>query len=179
MEKFQKRACIGLVLVSLLTLLFVAAFEGGFSATPDGTKDSSGAAIGFNNRLTAEHYGIIFGNATLNSSIRTLGVHGCFCVVAHVIGVVLLLCCGELLSRLRTAFFLLQFVIFPTAVLGLVFGIDISHAVLTGQVDGETLGDGISLWWIAQVFWLAACGTVAFVELSTRKARRSERIAAT
>ena len=165
MNRRQKCVCLALIGFSLLIFIRLAAFEGGHSVTPYGTTDSKGFVLGFNNKVTPELFSMMFANSTLKNSVRAVGVYGIVLLAMHMLGLGLVLLEGSnRAQRLRRGFFLVQFVLFPTAIFGLLFGSLAALSVVNGTVDDETISDGIPMWWSAQIFWLLACATISFVQ---------------
>jgi hypothetical protein len=145
---------VALILVSALTFASAVWLDAGHSNTPDGTQDSKGHPLGFNDRLTWELCGTMFRNASLETIWEVAGIYGLAYFLAHLAGFsVLLLTRKRATSKTRERFFLLQLLLFPTGWLGALMMFPIVLSFLAGTADGETISDGLPLWWAVQPVW--------------------------
>ncbi len=176
MRSAQTTIAVILVGFSLLLSLALAGFQGGLTATPYGTKDSKGVALGFNQRLSTELYGIIWGNASTQAVAKAIGVHGIFCLLLQVAAIgMLFVTRRKSRSTARDLFFGSQFPIFLNGLLGLLYAPFIGYSILTGTADGETFSDGVPVTWIGHGFWMFVSFTILVLSwLSRRDAVRQE-----
>lgn len=169
MTPLMTATALGLIGFSLAVLVIFAVFEGGRSATPYGTKDQNGFEVGFNNRMTPDHYAIMFRNATPGNVLRELGYYQGSCLLAQLLGLGLIIRTRRQgRSPLRDAYFFTQMLIFPLGWLGALFSPFFFYDVYHGRVDGETFTDGPPIVCIPQGTWVL---TALAVFLLSRIAR--------
>ena len=127
------------ILGSLAVAVFTVVYFGGLSATPDGTLDSAGREMGFNKPFSPEHHRIVLSHATF---ARTWAATGWYQLVLLAMqGVAMAAALRVQSRRWLTRFFLVQFLIFPFGVLGM---LPAAHALgsvaFTGTVETDLEG---------------------------------------
>ena len=162
-------AFVAIILVSALAFAGAALLEAGHNNTPYGTQDSKGHPLGFNDPLTWELCRIMLRNASWAKTWEVTGIYGLAYFIAHVVGLnVLLLTRRKATSKIRERFFLLQLVMFPTGWLGAWVFPWVFFWFLAGKIDGETISDGPTFWWIFQPIWFAVSAAITLHSVRNR-----------
>ncbi len=150
---------MALVVLSLVFGLSVIAFQAGLGATAYETTDSEGRTMGFNDRFSREHYGIILGNVSLQGTPGSM--HDLIFVGMH--GLALGLLAGVRDGKWMIRFCLLQPLVFPLGLLGIyILPLWVADIAYYRTSDRESFVDvpfvpimagGFWLWVVAAIAW--------------------------
>ncbi len=148
---------------SLLLCGIIAVFVVGVWETPYDTTDSVGRTMGFNDRFSWEHYGIIFSNFNFWRLMTLDYTYTWLLLLAHAVGLRILLSSdGERLIRLQW-FFGVQALFFPIGLYGVFFLPYILRMMVGGALDREGVVDVPFIAFSAQGIWLFASFAIFFV----------------
>lgn len=114
-----------LVVMSLGFCLFVMTFHDAVGATPWETEDSAGRTMGFNDRFSPEHFGILLRSCSLVRTLTPPSVYEGALIAAHGLMLVLLLWCPA--DKWVYGFAVLQPFLFPW---GIAFPVTLPHFLL-------------------------------------------------
>lgn len=162
MNDKPKRLSFALVVLSFALCSFVIIGVAGIWNTPFTTTDSAGRAMGFNDRLSPEHYAIMFSNFRIQTlfglgffySGLLLAMHGC--------GAWLLLRQVHWSPRHVRWFFALQGLLFPFGWIGFVVLPFTVQSIFHGTLDREGIIDVPFIAWTAHPIWIATAMIIVF-----------------
>jgi hypothetical protein len=170
LKRVQLLACLG----SLAVVLLCRGIESAIGRIPYDTTDSMGRAMGFNDRFSQEHWGILlrtidwqdyrFEAQALDSGYFWLSVLMHFAAVGWILR-------GDPL-RLRTplVFLGVQVLAFPLGLLGLVILPAVFADVIRGNFDREGIIDLPFLAVTGHTVWLLTClGSVLMIFIHQRR----------
>jgi len=132
------------------------AFHAGLRATPYDTVDTAGNSMGFNDPFTAQHYRIIWQNASFSNTLNSMGLYEWGLIAVHAIGILLL-------ARRRPirSFFIVQVLIFPLGFLGFIILFYQAKGYVTASpLDREFFVDIPYVKCTAHAIWLLAALTI-------------------
>jgi hypothetical protein len=135
-------------------ILFLVILYCGIVATPYETADSAGRTMGFNDRLSLEHYGIIIRNFKPSLLLRSEYLYDQILFTSYAVGFVLIFSRRFFGLRSTRWFFAIQALLFPFAWAGLLAFPVIAFSIFTGQMDRESFIDIPFLWVTAHTVWL-------------------------
>jgi hypothetical protein len=158
----SRRFCQLLLVLCGAVILLLVILYAGIVATPYETADSAGRTMGFNDRLSLEHYGIIIRNFKPSLLFRSDYLYDQILFASYAIGLVLIF--SHRFSGLRSTrwFFAIQGLLFPFAWAGLLAFPIILFSVFTGQMDREGFIDIPFLWVTAHTVWLTTSLLIAW-----------------
>jgi hypothetical protein len=165
------RFFFGILLASIVAFILWLTLAHGINDTPFETTDSKGRKMGFNDRLSLEHYSIALRNVHVINLVKNVHLYDWFLAFAQLIGLILI--AKRTPSRLRRWFFAIQPLLFPWGMLMLPAAPWILYTIVTGSCDREFFTD-FPLALPAQGFWVIASIIVCwhlFVEESAAKVR--------
>ena len=167
-----------LVVASLVVTLLVVALDAGMANTPWETVDSAGHAMGFNDRLSAEHYRI----ALSNFRFSTLGTwpyaYSDFLILAQVLALVWLLRTPGSVGLGLRWFFGLQGLLFPLGWLALFLLPRQIRDILGGVETREGFIDVPFVAVTAQPVWVVVSGGLCLWSLLRGRRSRGSAVAA-
>ena len=156
MDRRSRKWLLAMLWGSLIWLVAATVLAVGIDNTPFETRDSQGRTMGFNDKLSREHYVIMLGNFRISSVFSSRYASEWLFLAAHVVGLILVT--GKwFVSRLAKAFFLLQMFLFPAALYGAMILFVSVAAIGTGRMDREGFTD---LPWsplVSVPFWFVTC----------------------
>jgi hypothetical protein len=131
---------IALAVVHLLTFTTATVLLVGIENTPYNAQDSQGRQIGFNDRLSSEHYAIILGNFLPGLLLSPKYVFDFGYLTASAATIIV---AGTRIfaGKYAKAFFALQFLLLPVALLGAFVLVHVLCWIPTGKIDRETFVD--------------------------------------
>jgi hypothetical protein len=141
---------------SLIWLMGATVPAVGIDNTSYEARDSRGRTMGFNDKLSLEHYAIILRNFRISSVFSLRYVSEWLLFAMHIVGI--LLVTGKWFeSKLAKAFFLLQMFLLPVALFGAGLLVADAVAIPAGRMDREAFTD---LPWsplVSLPFWFVTC----------------------
>lgn len=153
-----RKVLMGFTLASLCFAIAILVFLGGLQATPWETTDSMGRAMGFNDPFHVEHYGIIWGNASVSRTLGQIGPYEVFFLLTH--GLAMALICSRLPRIAWLGFFSIQPLLFHWGFLGLFVAAEFLSVVIGGRLmDREGYTDVPFFWFMGHGAWLLVVGT--------------------
>lgn len=162
MTDFQRKSLLlSLVLLNLVVFMASVVLRVGIDNTPSETRDSLGATMGFNDRFSAEHYGIILTNFRIQTIFELEYLYEWFLFAMHLVGAKLLVSSVYFGRRTRW-FFLSQAVLFPFGWLGFACLPGIVAGIAQLTLDREGFIDIPFVWFTAQPVWIATALIIAF-----------------
>lgn len=161
-----------LVLASLLVTVLVVALDAGMKNTPWDTVDSAGRAMGFNDRLSPEHYRIALSNFRFSTLGTPAYAYSDLLILAQAVAVVGLLRSRGLEAPGLRWFLGLQGLLFPLGWLALVFLPRHVRDILSGALDREGFIDVPFVVVTAQPVWVAVSGGLGIWGWMQARARR-------
>ena len=166
---------LALVLISLIATLGFIALDAGMSQTPWDTTDSAGHAMGFNDRLSLEHYRIAFAHFRVQTLLSPDYAYSLLLLAAQGVALVGIGRSGGWES-LRFRWFLgLQGLVFPAGLLSLALAIPLGVILqmLRGTFDREGFIDMPFVAVTAQPIWVLVSAILCF--WGWRRSRRCRR----
>lgn len=165
---------LALVLISLISTLGFIALDVGMAQTPWETTDSAGHAMGFNDRLSLEHYRIALAHFRLQTLVSADYAYSLLLIVAQGLVVVGIVRPGGLES-LRIRWFLgFQALLFPAGILTPVLTFGVVWQMCRGAYDREGFIDVPFVVMTAQPIWVAVSAVLCFWGWRcSRRCRRS------
>jgi hypothetical protein len=151
--KPKNRGLLLLIASSFLVFSACVVLRVGLGNTPYDTTDSQGRTMRFNDRLSAEHYGIIFKNFTITPLFSTEFAYEWLLLAMH-FSAAWLLMSRHSSSRATKWFFAIQPLIFPLGILSLLILYQINWVFLTGRMDREGIIDIPFIWCVAHPPWV-------------------------
>ncbi|MSU61964.1 MAG: hypothetical protein EXS31_06160 [Pedosphaera sp.] len=162
--RFDKRNfCRTLILLAGVAMAMFIVLRVGIGATDYQTTDSAGRAMGFNDRLSAEHYWIMARNFSPTDLFRWEWAYEWLLIAMYACGCWLIFSGSKFGRRSTRQFFAAQAVIFPFAWLGLIWLPNILRDISAGRMDREGFIDIPVLWVTAHTVWLITSLTITFV----------------
>ena len=153
---------VALVLISLIATLAFVALDAGMSRTPWETTDSAGHAMGFNDRLSLEHYRIALGHFRLQTLVSPAYAYSLLLIGAQGLALVGIGRAGGLES-LRLRWFLgLQGLLFPAGLLTPVLAFGVVWDMCRGAYDREGFIDVPFVVMTAQPIWITVSVVLCF-----------------
>ena len=145
-----------LALIGFSLLFFIASvvLRVGIGNTAYETTDHAGRTMGYNDRLSAEHYQIIVGNFRIGTLFSIEYAYEWFLLLMHLIGGSLLL--NPVERRACRFFFFCQAILFPFGWLGFLFLPPLILDMARFRIDREGIIDFLFIWFTAHPVWLAA-----------------------
>jgi len=157
------RKLIGLLLIpSILVSIVAILLTVGIGQTPYDTKDSLGRPMGFNDRLSPEHYQIILNNVSWPAFFDFGHAYDWLLLAMQITGLSILLRRTPLV-RIEFWFFACQPILFPFAVLGIPMLPMLVSSALRGRLDREGIIDIPFVWCTAHPIWVLTSITVALL----------------
>ena len=154
-QRFLRNAALAGIIVSFILSILTVILDVGIWNTPYETRDSHGRPMGFNDPLSAEHYGIIVSNFRVQHLFRPVYAYTWALWIMHALGVGLLWRVGSLgASRVRW-FFGLQGALFPVGWLGFLTLPLTVDWILTRTFDREAIIDIPFIATTAHPIWIA------------------------
>ena len=156
----------------LITVVLTVALDAAVRATPWETRDSTGRAMGFNDRFSAEHYRIAFGNLRAGRLLNARYAYEWLEIGVIITGIRVLGGGGSMLRPWVWRFFLLQSAGFFLGWLALVFMYwpQMLLRLSRFEMDREDFVDIPFTWAMAQPPWVLTSAVIAGV-LFTRTRR--------
>jgi hypothetical protein len=142
------------VIISLAWCLITCVVHAGFNATPAGATDSNGRTMGFNDRLSAEHYMIMIRSFRLNRMFTAEYGYAWLLIGAHIYALVALLRSGQKGEECKPCVFWVQNLLFPVGWLGWLVLPPTLHEIVSGTASGETIVDIPFVACIGQPVWV-------------------------
>lgn len=161
-SRFNRRLGV-LVLASFVLCAIFIILRVGLGATVYGTTDSAGRTMGFNDLLSAEHYGIMVRNFSFAALLRPEAAYEWVLLTMHLVGAGLLLFGNHVSLRLTRWFFALQALLFPFGVPALLILPLIVMGIVTGDMDREGFIDIPFIICTAHPVWLLASFSVTIL----------------
>ena len=158
----RRTLLLGLVSFSMLVFAASVLLRVGIANTPYETQDSLGGRMGFNDRFTAEHYGIILTNFRIQTLFELEYLYEWFLFAMHLAGARLLVSSVYYDRRKTRWFFISQAVLFPFGWLGFVCLPGIVAGIAQLTLDREGFIDIPFFWCTAQPVWIATSLIIAF-----------------
>lgn len=160
-----------LVGVSFVVCTVVVITDVGIWNTPYETTHSAGRRMGFNDPLSAEHWGTIFSNFRIQKLLIPAYAYSWLLLAMHGLAAWMLLRVDSLGRPLLRWFFALQGLLFPVGWLGFLALPLMIEWVLNGTFDREAIIDAPFVVLTAQPIWIATAMTI--FALSWRASRRT------
>jgi hypothetical protein len=158
----------GIMILSLLI------FRLGIGATPDETVDSLGRKMGFNDRLSLEHYGIMMRNFRPTLLFQWEYFYEWILVAAFGVGCVFVWSHDRFGSPGFRWFFGAQLVFFPAGWFGFLFLPSVVRSMIAGTMTRESFTDVPFLWGTAHTVWLLTSILILIATLGRRSDDQSE-----
>jgi hypothetical protein len=172
-------AAFALVTLSFTFSSLVIMFVAGTWNTPFSATDTAGRTMGFNDRLSPQHYGIVFSNFEFKTLFFAEYLYSWLLLLMHVCGAWLLVRHPYRVQR----FFVAQGVIFPLGWGGLFALPSIIGSICRGSLDREGIIDIPFIALMAQPIWVLtailifATARRAFIRSAVPNAADERRIA--
>jgi hypothetical protein len=157
--------CGNLVWLAMATVALV-----GIENTPYDAQDSRRRPMGFNDKLSSEHYTIMVRNFRMNSLFDFRYAFEWIYFCAMVLGLVIV--CGRLFaSKFAKAFFFLQLFLLPIALMGGMILFQDAMAIPRGLMDREEFVD-VPFWnvLVSSPVWVVTCITALYFMFGKRAA---------
>jgi hypothetical protein len=158
-----KTISFALVVLSFAVCSFVIVAVAGIWNTPFSTTDSAGRAIGFNDRLSPEHYGIMFSNFRIQTLFDSDYFYSWLLLAMHGRGAWLIVRQGDWSPRRIRRFFALQGLLFPLGWIGFLVLPSTIRSIFHGTLDREGIIDVPFIAITAAPIWIATAMTIVFL----------------
>ena len=158
----RKSLWLSLVLFSFMVFAASVVLRAGIANTPGETRDSLGRTMRFNDRFSAEHYGIIVENIRIQTLFDVEYLYEWFLLAMHLTGARLLMSSVHFGRKQARWFFLSQAVLFPFGWLGFFCLPGIVAGIAQLSLDREDFVDIPFVWFTAQPVWIATALIIAF-----------------
>lgn len=158
-----KTISFALVVLSFAVCSFGIVALAGICNTPYSTTDSAGRAMGFNDRLSPEHYWIMFSNFRIQTLFDSDYFYGWFLLAMHGCGAWLIVRQGDLNPRRTRRFFALQGLLFPLGWIGFLMLPTTIRSIYYGTLDREGIIDVPFIPLTAAPIWIATSMTIVFL----------------
>lgn len=158
-----KTISFALVVLSFAVCSFGIVAVSGLCNTPYSTTDSAGRAMGFNDRLSQEHYWIMFSNFRIQTLFDSDYYYGWFLLAMHGWGAWLIVRQGDLNPRRIRRFFALQGLLFPLGWIGFLILPSTIRSICYGTLDREGIIDVPFIALTAAPIWIATAMTILFL----------------
>lgn len=151
------------VLGSFIVFVTVVILRLGLGATPFTTTDSVGRPMGFNDRLSAEHYLIMVRNFPPGDLFEQKYAYEWLLAIAHIAGAGLLLAGKSISTRTIRWFFVVQAIVFPFGILASPLLPLMAFGFLTGSgADRESFVDVPFILMVTHPVWVLTSLYIAF-----------------
>ena len=160
--RFNKRLSV-LVLASFALCVIFIVLRLGLGATDYGTTDSAGRAMGFNDLLSAEHYGIMVRNFSFAALLKPEAAYEWVLLAMHAVGAGLLFFGNRVSLRLTRWFFAIQALLFPIGIPALLILPLIVMGLVTGDMDREGFIDIPFIICTAHPVWVLTSFTITIL----------------
>jgi len=158
---FQKAAVL-LIALSFSFCSFVIAFVTGLENTPSSTRDTDGRTMGFNDRLSREHYAMALSNFRPQNLLRPESVYSLLLLGMHGWGAWLIFSRSKSNSRSVRRFFLAQGFLFPLGWIGIFILPWAIRSAIGGRLDREGFVDVPFIALTTHPIWIATAMVIAF-----------------
>ena len=159
----KQYAQLGLLISSCVFCSLVFALEIGLSSTPYETVDSMGRPMGFNDSFRSEHYWIMASNIGIEGLVRYENYYSGMLLGAHLFGFVAIFLSRRKEWLWTRWYFAIQGFIFPLGWIGLFFFPFNVSAIVSGDLDRESVIDIPFTTMITNPVWFITASVVFFM----------------
>ncbi len=160
MNPRRKALSLALIGLSIAVCCLVIVAVAGIESTPYSTTDSAGRSMGFNDRLSPEHYWIMFSSFRVQALLDRDYLYSWFLLAMHACGAWLIVRQGDFGPRRIRRFFALQGLLFPLGWLGLIMLPSTIRSICSGTLEREDIIDVPFIALTAGPFWIATAMAV-------------------
>jgi hypothetical protein len=161
--KLAKPVLILLVCAALLASVLAIVLDVGLRNTPYETRDSVGRPMGFNDRLSAEHYGIVLKNFTFGRFAEWVYLYDWILLAMQIAGIALLLSRQPSARKAEFWFFAAQPLLFPLALLAVPMIWLMPKNFVEGHVCRQTITDIPFIACTAHPLWVLTAILIAVI----------------